>query len=253
MAELAEVLATLAELGRPGAREKMVRFGVRPTAPVYGVSVPALRALAKRLGPDHALADELWESGSHEARLLATMIDPPDLVTDEQVERWVGQVESWDLGDGLCGNLVCRMAGASVKVDQWTRRDELYVKRAGFALLAELAVHDRAASDADFERWLPRIVEAATDERNYVKKAVNWALRQIGKRNPTLNQRAIETARSLRATDSRSARWIAADALRELTSSAVQSRLTSRPAAAGLTAGTDGTGTRDDGSAVTRG
>jgi 3-methyladenine DNA glycosylase AlkD len=182
-------------------------------------------ALAKAIGKDHALAEQLWNSGIHEARILASMIDEPRLVTEEQVERWVAAFASWDVCDQCCGNLFDRTPFAYRKALEWSERSEEYVKRAGFALMAYLAVHDKRASDDAFEQFFPAIVAQATDERNFVKKAANWALRQIGKRSQRLNQRAIETAGAIGQIDARAARWIAADALRELTSEKVQQRL----------------------------
>jgi 3-methyladenine DNA glycosylase AlkD len=202
----------------------MARFGIRPRAAVLGVSMVSLRRLGKEIGTDHGLALELWRSGIHEARILATIVDDPARVTESQAERWVRSLDSWDICDQLCSNLLVRTPFAHRAALAWTRRDEEFVKRAGFALMAALAVHDTAAPDRAFERFLPAIRREATDDRNFVKKAVNWALRQIGKRNRRLNEGAIETAERIAAMDSRAARWIAADALRELRGEAVQVR-----------------------------
>jgi len=218
------ILAQLQAQANPAAAAGMARFGINASE-TYAVPVPQLRALAKAIGTDHALAEQLWNSGIHEARILASMIDDPRLVTEEQLERWVAALDSWDVCDQCCGNLFDRTPFAYRKALEWSERSEEYVKRAGFALMAYLAVHDKRASDEAFEQFLPAIVAQATDERNFVKKAVNWALRQIGKRGRRLNQRAIETAGAIQQIDSRAARWIAADALRELTGEKVQQRL----------------------------
>jgi 3-methyladenine DNA glycosylase AlkD len=190
-----------------------------------GISVPTLRQLAKEIGTDHNLAQELWASGIHEARLLATMIDIPNQVTEQQMDAWVKDFDSWDVCDQCCLNLFRKTPFAYDKVEEWSRREEEFVKRAGFALMATLAVHDKKAGDDTFIAFLPIIKREATDERNFVKKAVNWALRQIGKRNLSLNQFAIHAVQEIQQLDSKSARWIAADALRELTSEKVQLKL----------------------------
>jgi 3-methyladenine DNA glycosylase AlkD len=162
----------------------MARFGIE-TSNALGISVSKLRKLAREIGPSHALAQELWESGIHEARGLAALIDEPKKVTEHQMERWVRAIDSWDICDGCCGNLFDKTPFAYRKAVEWSRREEEeYVKRAGFALMAWLAVHDKKASDAKFLRFLPIIRRESTDERNFVRKAVNWALRQTGKRSP---------------------------------------------------------------------
>ena len=208
----------------PSRLSGMARYGIA-TERAFGITVTQLRGYARTLGRDQELAAELWDSGVHEARLLATMVAEPALVTEVQVDAWIRDVDSWDLCDGLCGNLVDRTPFALDKVVEWTARDEEFVKRAGFALIAWMAVHRKDLNDGCFEAFLLTIREGSTDERNYVKKAVNWALRQIGKRSEGLNRRSIETARDIQRMDSRAARWIATDALRELTSEPVQERL----------------------------
>ena len=198
----------------------MGRFGI-DTRNALGVTVTDLRGLARRIGRDHDLAAALWQSEIHEARLLATMVDEPSSVTEAQMERWVSELTSWDLCDQLCGNLFDRTPYAFDKALGWSRRDEEFVKRAGFVLMATSAVHRKDVSDARFEVFLPAISAQARDDRNYVKKAASWALRQIGKRSPGLNRKAIATAREIQGIDARAARWIARDALRELESPAV--------------------------------
>ncbi len=220
-----EVLALLAARGNAENRAGMARYGIN-TARAFGVSVYEIRRVARGMGTDHRLALELWETGNHEAQLLAGMIDDPVLVDEAQLERWAADFDSWDICDQTCANLFERTALARVKAVEWAEREEEFVKRAAFALMAALAWHDKRAPDEDFERFLPVIAAAADDERNFVKKAVNWALRNIGKRNPALNAAAVACARQIKALDARSARWIAADAIRELTSAKVQQRLT---------------------------
>jgi 3-methyladenine DNA glycosylase AlkD len=195
---------------------------------ILGISIPNLRRIAEETGRNHVLAQDLWASGVHEARLVACMIDDPRMVTEDQLESWVGDFDSWDLCDQCCSNLFDKTVFAYQKAVEWSSRSEEYVKRAGFAMMATLAVHDKKANDDVFLRFLPIIERGSVDERNFVKKAVNWALRQIGKRNKLLNEAAIETAESILRVDSKVARWIASDALKELTSPMVQRRLGSR-------------------------
>jgi 3-methyladenine DNA glycosylase AlkD len=178
--------------------------------------MPVLRKLAKEAGRSHELAAELWASGIHEARILATLIDDPARVTGRQMDRWVSDLDSWDVCDQACQNLFRYTPSAFAKAGKWARARREFVRRAGFSLMAGLAVKARTASDAQFEVFFPLIAEAAVDDRNMVKKAVNWALRQIGKRNPALCAKAIALAEQIRNRDCRAARWVAADALREL-------------------------------------
>ncbi len=202
----------------------MARFGINPEN-TYGVSIPNLRKIAKGTGVDHALAQQLWASNIHEARILASMIDKPEIVTEEQMEGWVKDFDSWDVCDQCCMNLFEKTEFAYHKAVEWSSNDKDFIKRAGFVLMARLAVSDKKADNKQFEGFLPIIKREATDKRNFVKKAVNWALRQIGKRNLTLNRKATETAREIQKMDSTSAKWIASDAIRELISEAVQERL----------------------------
>lgn len=211
----ATIVKTLRRHANPKDIEGMARFGIRGRN-VLGVKVPVLRALAKEIGKDHVLASQLWKTGIHEARILAGMIDEPKKVTPGQMEDWVKGFDSWDVCDQVCMNLFDKTPFAFHKAAAWSNRKEEFVKRAGFALMACLAWHDKTAKDEEFLIFFPFIKRGSTDERNFVKKAVNWALRQIGKRNPTLRRRAIAEAKKIRAIDSAAARWVAADALREL-------------------------------------
>jgi len=222
--EVNEVVDRLRLTGDPRAVEGMARFGIQ-SSNSFGVSVPKLRTLARELGHDHHLALKLWETGLHDARLLATMIDVPQQVTMSQMEKWVRDFDSWDVVDGCCGNLFDKTPFAVARAKEWCRREEEYEKRAGFVLMAELAVHDKNAKDQVFLDFLPSIINGASDTRNFVKKAVNWSLRQIGKRNLKLNKAAVSTALKIQKMESGSAKWVAADALRELKSPQVQKRL----------------------------
>jgi 3-methyladenine DNA glycosylase AlkD len=219
-----EVVKELQTLGDPAAVAAMARFGIHAQK-ALGISTPKLRALARRIGRDHTLAQQLWKTGILEARVLATLIADPTQVTESLMESWAKDFDSWAVCDAGCCNLFDKTKFAWRKAIEWSRREEEYVKRAGFALMAALAVHNKSAPDEKFLKFLPAIRRGAIDDRNFVKKGVNWALRQIGKRNRTLHRAALETARRISALDSRAARWIAADALRELESDAVERRL----------------------------
>ena len=218
------VLRELKELADPKVRVKMAYFGVH-VSKAHGISAPVLHAFARRIGKDHRLAEQLWTSGIHEARILATLIGEPHKVTDAQMERWVRDFDSWDVVDAACCYLYAHASPAWSKLDAWSRRREEFVKRAAFSLAAYLSYKDKTSPNARFEKFLRVIEREAHDERNFVRKAVNWALRNIGKRNLRLNRAAIAMAEKIRQQDSRAARWIAADALRELKSEAVQARL----------------------------
>ena len=222
--EVKEIVDRLRSMGDEKAVEGMARFGIQ-SSNSFGVSVPKLRTLAREVGRDHLLAMRLWETELHDARLLATMVDNPEEVTIDQMDRWVRDFDSWDVVDGSCGNLFDKTPFAVAKAKEWCKREEEFVKRAGFVLMAELAVHDKQAKDGLFLEFLPLIMGGASDERNFVKKAVNWALRQIGKRNLKLNKAAVSTALKIQKIDSGAAKWIASDALRELKSSQVVKRL----------------------------
>ncbi|MBL8055116.1 MAG: DNA alkylation repair protein [Anaerolineales bacterium] len=224
MTTLADALAMIQAQARPAEVAGMARFGMAAEGRL-GLSVPAMRRIAKTLGPDHGLALKLWRAGSPEARMVASMIADPERLTERQMDAWVKDFNSWDVCDQVCQNLFERSPYAWRKVRAWARREEEFVKRAAFALIACLAWHDREAGDERFLQMLPLIKRAAPDERNFVKKAVNWALRNIGKRNRALNRAALAAARELGQSEARAARWIAANAVRELTGAAVQGRL----------------------------
>jgi 3-methyladenine DNA glycosylase AlkD len=227
----AAVLKELKSLADPRVRAKMEYFGVRvPNA--HGIPAPVLHGLAKQIGRSHRLAQELWATGIHEARILATLIGESERVTAQEMERWARDFDSWDVVDAACCYLYAYARPAWRKVAPWSRRREEFVKRAAFSLVAYLSYKDKDASDARFVRFLRVIEREAYDERNFVRKAVNWALRNIGKRNSRLNREAIRAAQRIRRQGSRSARWIAADALRELKSPAVQTRLRRKASAA---------------------
>ena len=204
--------------------EGMARFGINPKN-TLGISVYVLRSMAKEIGKEHKLAQKLWNSKIHEARLLAVFIDEPEKVTDSQMEKWAAVFDSWDVCDQACTDLFDKTPLGWKKAIEWSKRKEEFVKRGAFALMAGLASHDKSASNADFEKLLTIIERESWDERNFVRKAVNWALRNIGKRNKILNKKAIMTAKRIRKMDSKAAKWIASDALRELTSENVQKRL----------------------------
>jgi len=221
---LEKYLKQLKSLADPEAAAGMARFGINPDN-TLGVSIPTLRKMAKEIGKNHALAQQFWSSGIHEARLLAGMVDDPQEVTGEQMEGWVADIDSWDVCDQVCSNLFDKTRFAYQKAHEWSGRDEEFVRRAGFVLMAALSVHDKREGDEKFLEFLPLIKRGALDDRNFVKKAVNWALRQIGKRNMDLNKAAILAANDIQKIDSKSAKWIASDALRELTDEKTQKRL----------------------------
>lgn len=220
-------LAELRRLGEKRNVDGMAHFGIVAKV-VYGVAKPKMDELARRIGRDHKLALELWGTGVHDARILAGMIDEPAKVTAAQMNRWARDFDNWDVCDGTCCHLFVFAQPAWKCAIKWTKRSPEFEKRAGFALLACLAYRDKTAKDAQYMRVLPLLLREAQDDRNFVRKAVNWALRNIGKRNLKLNRVAIQAAKRMQRIDSRAARWIAADALRELESEAVQNRLRQR-------------------------
>ena len=219
----APVVDRLREAADPSRKQGMARVGIRVDR-ALGVSIPDLRRIARSHRSDHELALALWTTEIHEARILASMVDDPSQVARRQMDAWAAEFDSWDLCDQVCNNLFRKATQADAAARAWARSREEYVRRAAFTIVAAQAVHDRDRDDDYFLAWLPRIHRAATDERNAVKKGVNWSLRQIGKRNLPLRDAAIIEAEALLGSDSRSARWIARDALRELRSDAVARR-----------------------------
>jgi 3-methyladenine DNA glycosylase AlkD len=211
-----EVLNELSAVADPARIAGMARFGIS-TKSTIGVSVPLIRGVARLAGKDHQLAEQLWQSGVHEARILACLVDRPIWVDEVQMEKWVRDFDSWDLCDQACFNLFAKTPFAFSKAEEWADREEEFVRRAGFALMAALALASSKASDEELAAFFPIMVRHAGDDRNFVKKAVNWALRQIGKRNEALRSQAVATAREMLALPYSSAHWIARDALRELT------------------------------------
>lgn len=220
-----EIVKKLKKLGSAKNVAGMARFGI-VSKKKFGVAHPDIDRLAKEIGRDHGLALVLWSSGIHDARILAGQIDRPEWVTAKQMDSWTRDFDNWGVCDSTCGHLFCRTGQlAHKKVWQYAKSNKEYVRRTAFALIATLTVHDKKSADEVFIEYLPLIKKYATDERNYVRKAVNWALRQIGKRNLALNKKAIACAEEISKINSKSARWIAADALRELRSEAVRKRL----------------------------
>ncbi len=228
-----EVLKGLEQLADPRLRDGMSRFGITTTRS-YGVPTPDLKKFArevkKQADDPHTLAHELWKTKIYDARAVAFLIDDPTQVTPEQMDDWASGFDNWATVDGACGYLFCRTPFAYEKAAEWSAVEPEFVKRAGFSLMAYLAVHDKKAGDDKLAAFLPVIEREAYDDRNFVRKAVNWALRQIGKRSIGLNKLGVETAERIKLQDSRSARWVAADALRELKSDHVRERLEKKAA-----------------------
>jgi 3-methyladenine DNA glycosylase AlkD len=233
------ILQRLEAERNPAALAGMARNGITP-ARAYGVKIPVLRQLAREArvqlarearvkdkAANHALALQLWANDTRETRILASMIDAPQLVSEVQMESWAAAFDYWEICDQCCQNLFEKTPFAYQKAVEWSEREEEYVKRAGFVLMARLAVSDKKAADERFAAFFPLIEREAGDTRDMVKMGVNWALRQIGKRNLALNRQAILVGERIRQQESKAARWVAGDALRELTGTAVQSRLKS--------------------------
>ncbi|MDP3882710.1 MAG: DNA alkylation repair protein [Candidatus Staskawiczbacteria bacterium] len=247
--EYKEVIKKLVSLKNPKNVEGMVRFGIRPKTEVLGIPIPVLRKMAKEIQKSvgrptsHQLALKLWDSGIHEARILAGYIAEPEKITEKQFEKWVKSFDSWDVVDQVCSSVLWKVdfskkkttapvkgAGPSSQslravVFELAKRKEEFVKRTAFTLIACLSVHNKKMSDKEFLKFFPLIKKASIDERNFVKKAVNWALRQIGKRNKKLNKEALKLAKEIQKIDSKSARWVASNAIHELRSEQVQKRL----------------------------
>ncbi|MDP4173806.1 MAG: DNA alkylation repair protein [Bacteroidota bacterium] len=222
-----EIILKIKSLYNPLNIKGMARFGIN-SENTFGVSMPVLRTIARENRKNHTLALELWETGIHEAKILAALIDNPKEVTEEQMEHWVLGFDSWDVCDQCCMNLFDKTQFSYEKAFQWSKRKEEFVKRAGFVIMASLAIHDKKAEDKKLEEFLTVIEREAYDERNFVKKAVNWALRQIGKRNFFLNNSALLTAERILKQDSKSARWIAKDAIKELSGDKISDLLKRR-------------------------
>jgi 3-methyladenine DNA glycosylase AlkD len=219
------ILTTLYSKANPKNVEGMARFGIKSTGKVLGISTPFLRLLKKSIGKNHDLALDLWQTEILEARILAAFISDPKLMKKTIINRWVRDFDNWAICDGVCLHCFRYTLYAHEMIRPWTKRKEEFIRRAGFTMMATLAVSDKESDNAVFLAYLPLIKKYAIDERNYVKKAVNWALRQIGKRNMKLNAAAIKMAKDIQKLDSPAAKWIAADALRELKSPNVQKRL----------------------------
>ncbi|HIH19749.1 TPA: DNA alkylation repair protein [Candidatus Micrarchaeota archaeon] len=212
------IIQKLKSMRNPSNIAGMARFGIS-SKNTLGVPIPELRKMAKAMGKNHSLAQRLWSSGIHEGRILASMVDEPAKITEKQMDAWIKDFDSWDVCDEVCMNLFDKTPFAFKKAKEWTSRKREFEKRAGFALMAVLAVHDKTTADEKFiKEFFPLIKKQATDERNFVRKAVNWALRQIGKRNNKLRGKAIKIAGEIQKLNSKSAKWIASDALRELKS-----------------------------------
>ncbi len=224
MTNTKQILNQLHDLADPAYLPKMQRFGIS-TDQALGIRMPVLRQLATPYYKQHELALDLWDSGIHEARILATLVDDYQQVTKEQLENWVADIHSWDVCDQACGNLFWRTPFAYQKATEWCQRSEEFVKRAGFVLMTALVIHDKKMPEDQITAFFPYLEMEAYDNRNFVKKAINWMLRQTGKRSSSLNQKAIELAQKIAQQEYPSARWIAKDALRELQSGKVQERL----------------------------
>jgi len=224
VASINEVMEKLKAKARPDQLEGMARYGITVEKRL-GVAVPEMRKIAKEIGKDHQLAMKLWKTGIPDAMMIASMVDIPEEVTDEQMGEWVKDFNSWDVCDQVCMNLFEKTPLAWKKARDWSIREEEFVKRAAFSLIACLAWHNKEAQDETFINLIPVIKKETTDERNFVKKAVNWALRNIGKRNPALNKIALKAAKEIKNMDSKSAKWIASDAIRDLTSDTTKKRL----------------------------
>ena len=222
------ILAELKALARPGAVANAALVGIKPKTTYYGTPIRLLRRMAQEIGQNHLMAEALWVSNIHDARILASMIADPGLMTAKQMDLWAASFDSWDLCDQCCANLFSKTSQAYPKALAWSRESEQYVKRAAFALMATLAANDKVAADDPFKKFLSVIQRESTDKRQVVRNAIAWALRQIGKRSYPLNRLSLEVAASLQQARAKTPRWIARDALRELNSKAVQQRFSRR-------------------------
>ena len=222
-----DVIARLRKMGSKSVREGMSRYGI-PNHTAFGVSMGSIQKLGKELGCDHELASALWETGFYEARMLAAFVADPKLVTSAQMDQWCKDFDNWAIVDTVCFKLFDQTPHAWKKVEQWSKRQNEFERRAGYVLLACLGAHDKQAPDEQFIRFLPLIEKAATDDRNFVKKGVSWALRVIGRRNTQLNRVAMEVAQRLAESPDRSSRWVGKDALREFNRPIVRRQLEKR-------------------------
>jgi len=220
-----EIVKKLDALKNPRNIAGMARFGIRPESRVLGIPIPMLRKLAKEIGKDHKLALQLFDSNIQEGMILAGYIEDPEKVTEKQFKKWVKTFDSWGVVDQVCSACLDKTKSAKKKIFELSKRKEEFVKRTAFTLIACLSVHNKEMSDKEFMKFFPIIKQASTDDRNFVKKAVNWALRQIGKRNKKLNKEALKLAKEIKKINSKSAKWISSDAIRELTSEGVHQRL----------------------------
>lgn len=219
-----QIIDYLQSISNEERKQKMKRFGIDTTS-ALGIPVSELRTVARKIKKNHDLALRLWQTHIHEVQMLAALIDIPKEVTEEQMDAWALDFNSWDLCDHCCYNLFDKTIFARKKIDEWSKRKEEFVKRASFSLIAALATHDKKASNESFETFFPIILRESIDERKYVKKAVNWALRNIGKRNVVLNKRSIEIAEEMLKKNNKTSRWIAKDAINELTSEKIRNRV----------------------------
>lgn len=214
--EYEEIIKKMESLKNPRNVEGMARFGIRPNSKVLGIPMPIVRKIAKQAGKNHKLALRLFDSGIHEARIMAGLVAEKEQLTESQIDKWVKKFDSWDVVDQICMNLFDKSKIAVKKIPEFAKREKEFEKRVAFALIAALASHDKKMTDKDFIKFFNLIKKASTDERNFVKKAVNWALRGIGKRNMQLNKEAIKLAEEIKQINAKSAKWIASNALSEL-------------------------------------
>ena len=219
-----EIIKKLKSMENKKNVDGMARFGINPKNNL-GISVTNLRKFAREIGKNHDIALKLWKTEIQDARMLAAHVDDPKKVTEEQMEKWVSDFDSWNVCDNATGHLFDKTKYSIKKALEWSERDEEFVKRAGFAMMAWIAVHDKKINESIFDPFFDAIIKQSTDERNYVKKAVNWALRNIGKRNLKMNKKSIKTAEEIKKINNKTAKWIANDALRELKSEKIQNRL----------------------------
>ncbi|MFC2156780.1 DNA alkylation repair protein [Acidobacteriota bacterium] len=227
MKKIDQIVTFLESSGSPEAVAGMAKYGITGNK-IFGVSIPKLRLMGRELGHDHELSLNLWAYPSRETRILAALTGIPDHMTGELMEEWVLEFDSWEVCDQVIMNLFEKTRFAYLKAASWSSREEEFVKRAGFVLMARLAVSDKKATDEKFKDFFPYILKGAVDNRVYVRKGVNWAVRQIGKRNLELNKYSVKQAEKILEIDSPAARWIASDALRELRSESVLTRLEGR-------------------------